>query len=61
MAKYGKKSGEYVRKAVKKYKKGELHSGKGKAPVKSREQAIAIGLSKARKKGVKVPINPADK
>ena len=53
--KYGKKSGTYVKRAVKKFKAGKLHSGKGKTKVKSRKQAIAIGLSKARKKGVKVP------
>ena len=52
---YSKKSGEYVKRAVKKFKKGELHSGKAKVRVKSRKQAIAIGLSKARKKGIKVP------
>jgi hypothetical protein len=55
MAKYGKKAGESVRKAVKKYKAGKLGSGKAKTPVKSRKQAIAIGLSEARKKGAKVP------
>ncbi len=55
MAKYGKKSGEVVRETMKKYKAGKLKSGKSKAPVKSRKQAVAIGLSKARKKGIKVP------
>lgn len=55
MAKYGKKSQGYVKKAVKKYKKGTLKSGRSRAKVKSRKQAIAIGLSEARKKGVKVP------
>ena len=55
MAKYGKKSGEMVRTAIKKYKAGKLKSGKARAPVTSREQAIAIALSEARKKGVKVP------
>jgi hypothetical protein len=55
VAKYGKKSGEFVRKAMKKYKAGKLKSGRAKIPVVSREQAIAIGLSKARKKGVKMP------
>lgn len=55
MPRYSKKSGQYVERAMKKYKKGKLHSGKGLAPVKSRKQAIAIGLSKARKKGLKVP------
>jgi hypothetical protein len=55
MAKYGKKAKGEVKRAVKKKKKGELHSGKGKKKVKSKKQAIAIGLSKARKKGGKVP------
>lgn len=55
MAKYGKASGEYVRKAIKKYKAGKLKSRKAKVAVTSREQAIAIALSKARKKGIKVP------
>ncbi len=53
--KYGKKSQEEVKKAMRKYKKGSLKSGRSGAKVKSKEQAIAIGLSKARKKGVKVP------
>lgn len=55
MAKYGKKAQSSVKRAVKKAKKGKLHSGKGKKKVKSKKQAIAIGLSKARKKGAKVP------
>jgi hypothetical protein len=55
MAKYGKKAQSSVKRAVKKQKKGKLHSGKAKKKVKSRKQAIAIGLSKARKKGAKVP------
>jgi hypothetical protein len=54
MAKYGKKAQSEVKKAVSKQKRGKQRSGKsGKA--KSRKQAIAIGLSKARKKGAKVP------
>jgi hypothetical protein len=53
--KYGKKSQEVVKKAVRKYKKGTLKSGRSKAKVKSRKQAIAIGLSEARAQGVKVP------
>jgi hypothetical protein len=40
---------------MRKRKKGKLHSGKSKKKVKSKKQAIAIGLSKARKKGAKVP------
>jgi hypothetical protein len=55
MAKYSKKSGEEVKKAVKKQKKGTLKSGKTGRKVKSRKQVVAIGLSKARKKGAKVP------
>jgi hypothetical protein len=55
MAKYGKKAQSEVKHAMKKKKKGTLHSGKSKKKVKSKKQAIAIGLSKARKKGAKVP------
>ena len=54
MAKYGKKASSEVKKAVKKQKAGKQKSGKtGKA--RSKKQAIAIGLSKARKKGAKIP------
>lgn len=53
--KYGKKAGEEVKKAVREQKKGKLKSGKSGKKVTSRKQAIAIGLSKARKKGAKVP------
>ena len=55
MAKYGKKSQEYVRKAMEEYKKGKLKSSKSNKKVKNPKQAIAIGLSKARNAGVKVP------
>lgn len=55
MAKYGKKAQESVQKAMHKKKRGTLTSGKSEKKVKSREQAIAIGLSEARKKGAKVP------
>jgi hypothetical protein len=54
MAKYGKKAQEKVEKAMHERKKGTLKSGSGKK-VKSRKQAIAIGLSQARKAGAKVP------
>ena len=54
MASYGEKSGEKVEGAMKKRKAGTLKSGSG-AKVKSRKQAIAIGLSEARKEGGKVP------
>ena len=53
MAKYGKKASEKVEKAMHERKKGTLKSGSGKR-VKSRKQAIAIGLSQARKAGAKV-------
>jgi DNA-directed RNA polymerase beta' subunit len=53
--KYGKKAQEEVKKEMRRYKRGTATSGKGKTKVKSRQQAIAIALSKARKKGAKVP------
>lgn len=55
--KYGKAAGKRVESAMKRRKKGTLKSGKGGkgGTVKSRKQAIAIGLSEARKKGAKVP------
>jgi hypothetical protein len=55
MAKYGKKASEKVEKAMHKKKKGTLKSGKSGKKVTSRKQAIAIGLSEARKSGAKVP------
>jgi hypothetical protein len=55
MAKYGKKAGKSVKKAMHKMKRGKLKSGRSGKTVKSRKQAIAIGLSEARKKGAKVP------
>ena len=54
MAKYGKKASEKVEKVMREKKKGTLRSGSGKK-VTSRKQAIAIGLSEARKAGAKVP------
>jgi hypothetical protein len=54
MAKYGKKSHDEVEESMREMKKGKLRSGSGKK-VKSRKQAIAIGLSEARKEGGKVP------
>lgn len=59
MAKYGKKAREWVARALHKLKRGKLISGSG-AEVKTREQAIAIGLSEARRAGVKVPKKPED-
>lgn len=54
MAKYGKKAQEKVEKVMHERKAGTLKSGSGKK-VTSRKQAIAIGLSEARKEGGKVP------
>jgi hypothetical protein len=54
MAKYGAKASEKVKKAMHERKRGSLKSGSGKK-VKSKKQAIAIGLSQARKSGGKVP------
>ena len=54
MAKYGKSASKTVESAMRRRKKGTLKSGSGQK-VKSRKQAIAIGLSEARKKGAKVP------
>jgi hypothetical protein len=53
--KYSPSSQTEVAKEMRKYKKGTAKSGKAGTPVTSREQAIAIGLSKARAKGAKVP------
>ena len=55
--KYGKAAGKRVESAMRRRKKGTLKSGRGGkgGKVKSRKQAIAIGLSEARKKGAKVP------
>jgi len=57
MARYGAAAGKSVKSAVRREKSGTLKSGKGGkgGTVKSRKQAIAIGLSEARKKGAKVP------
>lgn len=55
MPKYGEAAAKSVEKAMHKFKAGKLKSGKSKTKVKSREQAIAIGLSEAKKKGAKVP------
>jgi uncharacterized protein DUF6496 len=57
MAKYGKGAGKSVASAMRRRKRGTLKSGQGGkgGTVKSRKQAIAIGLSEARKKGAKVP------
>ena len=55
MAKYGAKSKEEVGKAMHEFKEGKLKSGKSGKKVRNPKQAVAIGLSKARKKGGKVP------
>ena len=55
MAKYGKKASEKVEKAMHERKKGTLKSGGSGKKVTSKKQAIAIGLSEARKAGGKVP------
>jgi Family of unknown function (DUF6496) len=55
MAKYGKKASKKVEKAMHERKKGTLKSGRSGKKVTSKKQAIAIGLSEARKEGGKVP------
>ena len=55
MAKYGKKASKKVGKAMRERKKGTLNSGRSGKKVKSRKQAVAIGLSQARRSGAKVP------
>ncbi len=54
MAKYSEKAGDKVEKTMHEMKEGKLKSGSGKK-VTSRKQAVAIGLSEARKEGAKVP------
>lgn len=53
--KYGKAASKRVESAMRRQKKGTLTSGRSGRTVKSRKQAIAIGLSEAREKGAKVP------
>jgi hypothetical protein len=55
---YGDKAAEKVERAMHERKRGTLRSGRSGKKVKSREQAIAIGLSEARKAGGKVPPAP---
>jgi len=55
MAKYSKKAVEKVEKVMREKKRGTLKSGRSGKKVTSRKQAIAIGLSEARKAGAKVP------
>src|SRR3954462_13278686 len=55
MAKYSKRAGKKVERAMHEKKRGQLKSGRSGKKVTSRKQAIAIGLSEARKEGAKVP------
>lgn len=55
MARYGKKAQSKVKRAMHERKQGTLRSGRSGRKVKSRKQAIAIGLSEARRAGKKVP------
>lgn len=59
MAKYDKKAQKTVEEAMHKMKEGKLKSGGSRRKVKNPKQAIAIGLSEARKKGAKVPPPPS--
>jgi hypothetical protein len=61
MAKYGNKAAEKVKKAMHERKRGTLRSGRSGKKVTSRKQAIAIGLSEARREGGKVPRKRAKK
>lgn len=60
MAKYGQGAAKSVKSAMKRRKKGTLKSGSGQT-VRSRKQAIAIGLSEARQQGAKVPARKSKK
>ena len=61
MPNYSRTSEKKVKRAMHEFKRGELKSGRGGKTVKSRKQAIAIGLSEARKQGAKVPKAPKRK
>jgi hypothetical protein len=61
MAKYRPKAQKEVKKAMHEFKEGDLKSGKSGKKVKNPKQAVAIGLSKARKKGAKVPAKKSSK
>lgn len=58
MARYGKRTQRLVASALRRRRRGTLRSGKSRKLVRSRKQAIAIGLSEARRKGAKVPPAP---
>ena len=55
MPKYGQKAGQKVKRAMHERKRGTLKSGRSGKKVTSRKQAVAIGLSEARRSGAKVP------
>ncbi len=59
MARYGKTAQNKVGEVLKEFKEGKLKSGRSGKKVTSRKQAVAIGLSEARKKGAKVPPPPS--
>jgi Family of unknown function (DUF6496) len=61
MPKYGRKAAEKVKRAMRERKRGTLKSGRSGKKVTSRKQAIAIGLSEARRAGGKVPRKKAKK
>ena len=61
MAKYSKRAGEKVEKVMQEKNEGTLKSGRSGKKVTSTKQAIAIGLSEARKEGAKVPKKAAKK
>jgi hypothetical protein len=60
-SRYGKKAGQKVKRAMHEKKRGTLKSGRSGKKVTSRKQAIAIGLSEARKSGAKVPKKSASR
>jgi hypothetical protein len=55
MAKYGKGTQAKMKRVMHEYKEGKLRSGRSGKTVRSRKQAVAIGLSQARREGKKVP------
>jgi hypothetical protein len=61
MAKYGKKAQKKVKRAMHERKRGKLKSGRSGKKVKSKKQAIAIGLAEARREGGKVPARKRSK
>jgi hypothetical protein len=61
MAVYGTKAAQTVERAMREWKHGQLKSGRSGKTVTSRKQAIAIGLSEARRAGGKVPRKPGDR